>query len=158
MLPNAMLPKVIFRKKKQPNNEKHNSRMHIILFSQGSKDGSFQGQSLSPSSQGSQVKRQSVLQHEGGQPTVFPPRCSYADILQVKWRPVARGCRVLLEPVSPACPRHPPISMEGAPLPLVALWKFPEGPSSRSGVAQCLLWPCKLGTGAFLPRCFCQVG
>ena len=90
MLPNAMLPKVIFRKKKQPNNEKHNSRMHIILFSQGSKDGSFQGQSLSPSSQGSQVKRQSVLQHEGGQPTVFPPRCSYADILQVKPLPVSK--------------------------------------------------------------------
>lgn len=51
-------------------------------------------------------------------------------------------------------PCHPPISTEGSPLPLVALWKFLEGPNGRSGVAQCLLWPGKLRTGAFLPRCF----
>lgn len=44
-------------------------------------------------------------------------------------------------------PPPPPISTEGLSLPLVALWKFPEGPSSWSGVTQCLLWPRKLGTG-----------
>ena len=72
MLPNAMLPKVIFRKK--PTNEKYNSCMHIILFSWGSKDGSFQRQSLSPSSQGSRVKRQSVLQHEEGAAHSLPSK------------------------------------------------------------------------------------
>ena len=59
----------------------------------------------------------------------------------------SRCFRSLLPAPSPAIPHiH-----GGGSLPLVALQKFLEGPSGWSGVAQCLLWPCKLGTGCLSP-------